>query len=179
MLGPLRRGEKVNLEPPEVGDLPALRAWLADYDAVPYLGPSSVRSLAQLESWYEQVAGDEARIQWRIAAAGRVVGMTHLAHVDYRNRHATGGVVIGERAERGKGYAGEAVRLRAAFAFEELGLERLESETFAENVPMQRALERAGYRRIGTRHRYYYRGGRWHDVSLFELLRDEWGARGS
>jgi len=87
--------------------------------------------------------------------------------------------VIGDRAARGKGYASEVVRLRTAFAFEELGLERLESETFTENAPMQRALETSGYRRIGTKRHYYYRGGTWHDIYLFELLRDEWQARGS
>jgi RimJ/RimL family protein N-acetyltransferase len=39
---------------------------------------------------------------------------------------------------------------------------------------MQRALQRWGYRNIATKQRYIYRGGCWHDIYLFELLREEW-----
>ena len=85
--------------------------------------------------------------------------------------------MIGDTSCWGRGYASEAVRLRTAYAFEELGLERLGSESFVENVRMHRALEKSGYHKIGRQRHYVYRGGAWHDVFLFELLREDWLAR--
>ncbi|MBV9281844.1 MAG: GNAT family N-acetyltransferase, partial [Chloroflexi bacterium] len=73
--------------------------------------------------------------------------------------------------------ASEAVRLRTAYAFQELGLERLESQSFVPNVAMHRALEKSGYQRIGRKRHAVFRGGAWHDLVMFELLRDDWLAR--
>jgi RimJ/RimL family protein N-acetyltransferase len=60
------------------------------------------------------------------------------------------------------------------YAFRELGLERLETETLAENSAMHRVLEKSGYQRIGRRRHRIYKGGEWHDAILFELVREEW-----
>jgi hypothetical protein len=73
-----------------------------------------------------------------------------------------------------KGYASEVVSLRTAYAFRELGLERLETECFTENLAMHRALEKAGYQRLGRRRRHIYKSGEWHDTVIFEVLREEW-----
>lgn len=68
------------------------------------------------------------------------------------------------------------MRLRTRYAFDELDVERLESESLAENLRMHRALEKSGYRRMGTKRHFIYRGGTWHDMHIFEVLRDEWRA---
>jgi RimJ/RimL family protein N-acetyltransferase len=84
---------------------------------------------------------------------------------------------LGDRSVWGRGYASEAVRLRTAFAFNELNLERLESESIAQNIGMHRALEKSGYQKIGRRRHVFYRSGQWLDSYIFELLRDEWQMR--
>ena len=47
-------------------------------------------------------------------------------------------------SERGRGFAGRAVRLMARFAFEELGLQRLEILIAVDNAASQRVAEKAG-----------------------------------
>ena len=57
----------------------------------------------------------------------RHIGFIGLHEINWRNRWATGGLLIGDRSAWGKGYATDAVRVRTRFAFGELGLRISES----------------------------------------------------
>jgi RimJ/RimL family protein N-acetyltransferase len=62
-----------------------------------------------------------------------------------------------------------ALRLRW---FADLEVTRLYTKPGASG--MHRALERSGFRRIGTRQRRYVILGVYHDEHIFELLRQDW-----
>lgn len=177
MYGPTIVGPSIRLEQPRQEDIPTFQRWFADLEVTRYLVRRSVPSAEQEQEWLQQSARSETDVVWRIVAGDRTIGVTGLHGIDWMNRHATSGTIIGEKSEWGKGYARELVLLRTRYAFEELGLERLETESFAVNTPMHRALMRAGYQRMGTRRHHMYRGGRWHDTVLFELLSTEWEGR--
>ena len=177
MLGPTLRGERISLEPPRLEDLPTYRSWFANLEVTHTLARIFAPSEKGEEAWYERVSSSDESVIWRIVAEDRTVGNTGIHGIDWINRHGETGLMIGEMSEWGKGYASEAVKLRTAFAFNELGLERLGSQSFVENVPMHRALEKSGYQKIGRMRHYFYRDGTWHDVYAFEVLRDEWRAR--
>jgi RimJ/RimL family protein N-acetyltransferase len=117
-------------------------------------------------------------VLWSLTHGAELVGITTLKDIDWVNRQASSNIMIGNSALWGRGYAGEAVRLRTSFAFRELGLERLETESFVENTGMHLALERSGYRKLGTRRHCIYRDGAWHDLFVFELLRSDWQDQG-
>ena len=174
MLGPILRGATISLEPSTPADLPVFVRWFADTQVTRHLLMRFALSEGQEAEWYASVARSDSTVHWRIVADGRTIGATDLRDIDWLNRHAGSGLLIGERSEWGKGYASEAVELRTAFAFDELGLERLETCSLAENVAMHRVLEKAGYRKLTRRRHVYWRTGRWHDDFLFELVRDEW-----
>lgn len=174
MLGPILRGERIRLEPSTPADLPVFVRWFADTQVTRYLLKRFVPSEGQEAEWYDSVTRSHSTVHWRLVAEDRTIGVTGIHGIDWLNRHAASGLVIGERSEWGKGYASEAVELRTAFAFEELGLERLETCSLTENVAMHRALEKTGYRKLARRRHVYWRAGRWHDDFLFELVRDEW-----
>jgi ribosomal-protein-alanine N-acetyltransferase len=177
MFGPILTGENIALEPPRLEDLPVFRSWFSDLEVTRYILHRFVPSERQEEEWYDAVSRSETQVAWRIAVDGRPIGVTSLVMIDWQNRRAQSGTIIGDKTQWGKGYATEAVRLRTAYAFEELGMERLETETFANNLPMQRALERSGYQKIGRRRHHFFRQGGFQDALLFELLRGEWIAR--
>ena len=176
MLGPVLRGTAITLEPTEPDDLPLFRAWRADLDVVRYLHYRFTRSAEEEEEWYQTVARSEREVLWSVRLQGRTVGYTDMS-IYWRSRSATTGLILGDRSVWGQGYGSEAVRLRTAYAFREMGLERLEADSLAENTAMHRALEKAGYQRVGVRHRYIYGNGSWHDSYLFELLRLDWESR--
>lgn len=174
VFGPVLRGDRISLEPPRHADLDLFCRWFEDTEITRYLLKRFVPSREREEEWYQSAATNRATVQWGIVLDGRTIGTTALHDIDWINRHATTGTVIGDRSVWGKGYGSESVRLRTAYAFTELGLQRLETQSMAENFGMHRALERSGYRRIAVRRRYSYRAGAWHDSYLFELLREEW-----
>jgi len=83
------------------------------------------------------------------------------------------GILIGAQAQRGGGYGTEAMRLACRFAFEEMGLERVELETFEFNTRAVRSYEKVGFVVEGTKRRGAYLGGRFYDVIVMGLLREE------
>jgi RimJ/RimL family protein N-acetyltransferase len=74
---------------------------------------------------------------------------------------------------RGRGYGSRAQRLLAEHLFATTASNRVEADTDVDNVAEQRALERAGYARDGVVRGAQFRGGRWHDLALYSLLRSD------
>ncbi len=174
MLGPIRQGERVSLEPLRVQDLDLVRSWFADPLVTRFWGIQRGYSEKQIEEWYQQAAESAHDIRWRVVVEDKTIGHTIIEHIDWIHRHADTGLMMGDAAAWGKGYATEAVALRTAYAFQDLGLERLGSESVADNLAMHRVLEKAGYQNIGCKRHYHYRDVAWQDLYMFELLRDEW-----
>ena len=67
----------------------------------------------------------------------------------------------------GLGFATEAVKLSAAFAFGEAGLHRLQAAVMPCNPASLRVMEKAGFRREGLAERYLNINGIWEDHVLF------------
>ena len=61
--------------------------------------------------------------------------------------------------------------MRTRFAFEQLGLHRVEGHTF--NPAMRRVYEKCGYTFEGVQRSKFWRDGRWHDVALYAILEGE------
>jgi RimJ/RimL family protein N-acetyltransferase len=71
---------------------------------------------------------------------------------------------------RGRGIATRAVRLLARWAFDDLGIARLQITCGPDNLASQRVAERAGFTREGVlRSHYPFKGGR-RDTVVFSLL---------
>lgn len=78
----------------------------------------------------------------------------------------------------GQGWMSRAVPVALNFAFEGLGLRRVEAASMPENLASQRVLEKAGFRREGFAREYLCIAGRWRDHVLFAILAREFAARG-
>lgn len=74
---------------------------------------------------------------------------------------------------RGRGVGSAAQRLLADRLFATTPAGRVEAGTDVDNLPEQRALTKAGFRREGVLRSAQFRGGRWRDVVLFSRLRGE------
>jgi len=74
---------------------------------------------------------------------------------------------------RHKGVGARALQAIARYLFAHFVVERLEGSTDVENVVMQRACERAGFRKEGVLRGAQYRLGAHHDLVLYSLLRGE------
>jgi len=74
---------------------------------------------------------------------------------------------------RGRGMGSEAQRLLAAWLFETTPVNRVEAGTDVENIPEQRALEKAGFTRDGVIRGAQFRAGTYHDIVIYGRLRSD------
>jgi ribosomal-protein-alanine N-acetyltransferase len=86
---------------------------------------------------------------------------------------ATLGYWIAEPFAR-KGHMSEALECVAAFAFDRLGLHRLEAACLPTNEASRRVLQKIGFQQEGYARGYLRINGLWHDHLLFGLLAEDW-----
>lgn len=169
-------GSTVRLRALERSDIPAVTRWLNDPEVRRNLkveGPLSIA--AETEIFEKFLAAKERTYAIEIPEGDgwRHVGNIGLHAVDWRDRLATVGIVIGEEPDRGKGHGRDAIRALARYAFEELGLHRIELQVYAFNERARRCYEACGFRHEGVRRAAVFRGGRFHDALYMGMLADE------
>ncbi len=100
------------------------------------------------------------------------VGNVALRHIDWVNRQAEVGILVGEPSVRGRGVASEAVDLVSRYAFETLKLRRVWTGTT--NSIAAKLFLRLGWRAEGTLRAHALVGGEWRDTQLFGLMAEEY-----
>lgn len=125
----------------------------------------------QAADWRE----DEAYAFLTFQRAGeRMVGGIGLSNVRRGvAQMGTLGYWVGQHFAR-RGYTTEAVRLVLMFAFQQLGLHRVEAATLPGNVASQGLLNNVGFRKEGYAKAYLRIDGYWADHVMFAMLREEW-----
>jgi len=107
----------------------------------------------------------------------RVVGGINLFNIVRSARQSAGMGYWIDEAAGSRGHATAAVRLASAFAFEHLGLHRLEPAVMPRNARSNRVMEKAGFRREGLAVRYLRIAGVWEDHSLYALTAEDFAAQ--
>jgi RimJ/RimL family protein N-acetyltransferase len=105
-------------------------------------------------------------------AGNRIVGSIGLFHADWEVRSAEIGYGV-SGAERGKGYATEALVAVSQWALSMGGIQRAWLTANTDNVASIRVAEKAGFTREGTLRRAGLETDGLHDLALFALLSDE------
>lgn len=84
-----------------------------------------------------------------------------------------------DEAVAGNGYMPEAVVVMLRFAFEELGLHRVQVAIIPRNRASRRVVEKLRLREEGTAERYLEINGVWEDHVRYAITAEEWAARGA
>jgi ribosomal-protein-alanine N-acetyltransferase len=112
-----------------------------------------------------------------IFVEGRLAGEVTLSSVQ---RGPFQNAFIGywvDRAHAGNSLAPESVLLLLRFAFEELGLHRVEIAIVPRNRPSRRVVEKLGLREEGVALRFLEIDGRWEDHLRYAITAEEWQTR--
>lgn len=105
----------------------------------------------------------------------KVIGGTQITNISYDNGTAGGGIWINEKYQ-GNGYGTEAFGARLKYAFEILGLRRLENGYFKGNEKSHQMQLKFGYKDEGIRRKRFLSKatGNLEDEYITGLLKDEW-----
>jgi RimJ/RimL family protein N-acetyltransferase len=171
-------GNIVVLRAPDLCDLDTLHTWSNSREIwsqlVGWHFPYSRRST---EHWIRnRNDNDQSNQVFAIdTAEGELIGTINLVNIDWKNRSAFHGIMIGNPAARGQGYALDAVMTIMRYAFDELGLERLDTSLIDYNERSRSFYTRkCGWAYEGVRRRAIYRNGQYHDLILIGILRAEY-----
>jgi RimJ/RimL family protein N-acetyltransferase len=169
------RGERVVLRSWRIDDVPAVTVACQDAEIARWLAFVPQPYTEEHAQIYvdECIRSDEDRRPFAIADAstGAVVGSIDMRINGMQTGHV--GYWVAAQA-RGRGVAPDALRALSLWAFESLGLGRVELVTDPENIASQHVAEKAGFQREGVlRSVLLNRDGTRRDGVMFSLLPGE------
>jgi len=172
-------GDKIRLRGIEKTDLPLFVRWMGDREVTRSLIMRWPVSLAAEEKWFERVMShpSETRpmaIEVETSTGWQTIGTCGFHEIDWENRSAEFGIMIGEKSFWGQGWGRKAVRLLLSFGFEDLNLHRVYLYVFSTNERAVRAYRAAGFTMEGCLRQDIFQDGRYVDAYVMGILRSEW-----
>lgn len=175
---PFLKGESIYLRPlgrEDAGE--TYLGWLNDPEVTRYLETGAFpTTLAELERYCEGLA--DQRDQVMLAIVDREtdshIGNIKLGPINWIHRRATLGILVGDRRFWGRGVGTEATRLMVEYAFDRLGLNRVDLGVHAEHAAAVRVYERIGFKVEGRFREDLFHEGRHRDRLWMGLLKSEY-----
>lgn len=169
-------GKKVILRSPEPRDAAQLHLWANDPEIWKHLGgwhfPYSSVSTGK---WVDNI--DNGSLSGHVFAidteeAG-LIGTANLVSIDWKNRNAFHGMMLGDKDIRGKGYGLDTVMAVMRYAFDELGLARLDGDMIETNTrSIDFYIKSCGWEVEGVKKNWFYRNGRHLDKVVVGVTRE-------
>lgn len=171
------KGEKVVLRAIEQKDLELLHKWSNDPDINYMLGgwhfPSSMQDQ---EKWFHglSLTSNHQRFSIDTPDLG-LIGMVNLVDINWKDRRAFTGMLLGDKDMRGKGYGVDTIKAMNKYAFEELGLMRLDGSMISYNeASINVYTKKCGWVIEGIKKNAYFRKNQWWDEVVVGITRDDY-----
>jgi ribosomal-protein-alanine N-acetyltransferase len=187
--GDVLHGPRIDLRPLKASDWEAWRAvrvrsrdWLEPWEPLgepgapdPIVDPDAFK--ARCGAWERQRHFDAAYGFGIFLRKGAFIGEVSLGSVQRGPfQSANVGYWIDE-PHAGHGYMPEAVAVVLRFAFDQLGLHRVEAAIVPRNARSRRVAEKLGMRDEGTSARFLQIRGVWEDHVRYAITAEEWAVR--
>lgn len=170
-------GKRLYLRPIEQSDVCAMQRYVNDPEIRCYLSNSYPISLFAEQAYAEKkMKHDPTDITLAICLkkGNRFIGLMGLHRIDYINRIATTGSVIGEKDEWNKGYGQEAKALLLEYAFDTLNLRKISSAAIEGNKRSIQHNIKCGYQIEGVLKKEFFKNGRYYDKVMLGIFKESW-----
>lgn len=170
------RGERIGLGPLRSELVETYQRWFNDLRVLRTLGTANFPMTLEAEQqWLDQALTDRVGVQFTIyeLITALPIGNAGFHEIDWQNRTANYGIVIGEPDTWNRGYGTEVTALILQYAFDVLGLYNVMLEAFETNPGGLTAYERAGFKRVGVRRGAVMVGRQRRDVVLMDATADD------
>lgn len=170
------RGDAVELRTIEPEDAEFLAGLINDPRVRTTIGRDRPIPVHQERDWIDGLDEHNPEgVNLLICDDGEAVGITGIENVNTRWGTGEVGYML-EPAAWNQGFATDAVRTLAGYAFGELRLERLAADVYATNEASARVLEKAGFEHEGVQREHAVVEGERVDLHRYGLLADEFDA---
>jgi RimJ/RimL family protein N-acetyltransferase len=170
-------GKRVVLRAVTRADLPLLHEWGNDPTIWPLLGGWHFPTSPEWgEAWLEGIRNDSLNQRLAIDTTEHgLIGTANIVDINWKDRTAFHGLMIGSKDIRGHGYGFDTIMAVMRFAFDELGLFRLDSSIIESNRPSYHVyVEKCGWREEGRQRGWYSRSGKRWDRILVGITADDY-----
>lgn len=169
---------RVVLRALEDSDVPELFAVFSHPEVTRFWSHPPFTDLSDAQSYVEQTRrGFKGGnfLQWGLCRSDgqQVLGTCTLWQIDWQSERAEVGFALG-RDHWGQGLMSEGLAAMVEFAFDELGLRRLEADIDPRNQPSIALVERLGFEREGYMRERWQVAGEISDSIFFGLLASDW-----
>lgn len=132
-------------------------------------------SIEQQELWFENNINDNKNFRFVIETVeDGALGVATLTDLDWKNRTATHGIKLASAERRTKGIGTDSVMAIMRYAFDELGLHRLDSARFVTNKASEALYNKCGWTVEGIKRKCIFKRGEWRDLVLFGILEEDY-----
>lgn len=165
----------------ELEDYKLINAWRRDDETYRLAtGDKFFVSSDRDRKWVEEKVYDNQRQVYLAICLKKsdvMIGYIAFSGIDHRNGCAEfSGIVIGDKDQRGHGYAKQATLLLLEYAFHELRLQTVWGAWLDDNQVSQSIFRKMGFQQEGILRRRVYKGGRHHDLVVMSMLKEEFEA---
>jgi len=169
------RGKKVILRPFAKSDVPTLTRWINDAEVRRFITISFPGREEQEAEWVSKLGSDDKNIVLAIETLdGVFIGSMGIHGINWKDRTATTGALIGEKEYWGRGYGTDAKMILLDYAFNTLNLRKICSAVIAYNKRSLHYSLHCGYKIEGRRRRHVFKEGRYWDLIELGLFKKEW-----
>jgi RimJ/RimL family protein N-acetyltransferase len=170
-------GKMVALKAVENEDLSLLNKWGNDAEIQNWLGgwhfPTSTNDI---QKWQASLSVNSLNQRFSIYTDELgLIGTANLVEIDWKNRNAFHGMLLGDKEIRGKGYAVDTVMAIMRYSFEELGLNRLDGSIIEYNIAsIKMYVGKCGWKEEGRQRNWYFRKNRYWDRIIVGVTREDY-----
>ncbi len=170
------QGKKTILRPLNIDtDLENITRWINDPEVRQFVKNGYPQTLLGERKWIENKDSNKNDITLAIETQeGRHIGLMGLHTIDYRNRVAATGALIGEKDCWKQGYGSDAKMALLNYAFNTLNLHRINSAVIGFNERSLCYSLKCGYCIEGVQRGALYQDGKYHNKILLGLLKEDW-----
>jgi RimJ/RimL family protein N-acetyltransferase len=176
---PVLGGASITLRELELSDAPSLLAMLTTEEVTRFISPppTTVEGFERFITWTKQQRAAGQYVCFAVVPAGMsaAVGLFQLRSLASDFSTAEWGFALGS-AFWGTGIFVEGARHVIEFAFDTVGVHRLEARASVENGRGNGALRKLGAVQEGLLRRAFLRFGRYHDQVLWSIIDTDWEA---
>ena len=171
------RGSKVLLRAIKEEDLPLLQKWSNDPEINYMLGgwhfPSNE---VDQEKWFKGLSLNSNNQRFAIETEDLgLIGMANLVDINWKDRNAFHGMLLGDKDMRGKGYGVDTILAINKYAFEELGLMRMNGSMISYNeASIGVYTKKCGWQIEGVKKNHYFRKNQWWDQVVVGITKEDY-----
>ena len=177
-LKPMLTGKRVVLRPLTVEDVPAVLATGVDPEVRRLTGTHRRFTTQQVHDAITEWIDRDDRIDMAVIdkATGQYAGEVVLNELDTDNLSCNFRIALAS-GHTGLGLGTEATRLMLSYAFDIIGVHRVELDVYAFNPRARRVYEKIGFVYEGARRQALRWRGEWIDAHVMAMLVDDWAVQ--